>query len=218
MTAPSCEVTAPPYSLKVKRINGQRHVVVRVVLHRVPPHHIKYEPTQERLVVTTLGHTKKFVLDVPYPDGVRVVVGDNPEAQFEYGILTAQLPIEGEVARPPRDKPEKRAKSPPAAPVAPVKPAKVKKPKKPFVVKDTALKLVDEIAGAEERAVEEKLAKDAEKQTALEQRSAERAEKEERRQKFKAAAKAELKARISRRRAEQDEPCAALPKRKKSAR
>lgn len=42
MTAPSCEVTAPPYSLKVKRINGQRHVVVRVVLHRVPPHHIKY--------------------------------------------------------------------------------------------------------------------------------------------------------------------------------
>lgn len=101
------------------------------------------------------------------------------------GILTAQLPIEGEVARPPRDKPEKRAKSPPAAPVAPVKPAKVKKPKKPFVVKDTALKLVDEIAGAEERAVEEKLAKDAEKQTALEQRSAERAEKEERRQKFK---------------------------------
>lgn len=53
-------------------------------------HYVEYNPTKKVFHVDTLKYNKRFVLDISYPEGCTISVPKNPEATFEYGILTCK--------------------------------------------------------------------------------------------------------------------------------
>jgi len=80
----------PPYSLRINRY--KQTVVAKITLHKIPDKFINLHPTSTNFHMDTLKYTKKFVLDLPYPEGVEV--DDNKaEVTFEHDILTVYLPI-----------------------------------------------------------------------------------------------------------------------------
>ncbi|CCW71667.1 unnamed protein product [Phytomonas sp. Hart1] len=71
----------------------RKEVLVDVVLHHIPPQKIDLAgTTATRLVVDTSGHTKKYRLDLPMPEGLRVD-HDKGAYEFENGVLHCRLPI-----------------------------------------------------------------------------------------------------------------------------
>lgn len=81
---------APPFHWKV---SGKKMVLFcEVILHKVPQQKINVEPTEDRLKLNTLGHSRKFVLDAPYPDGLKC----DPDGLAEFrpdGVLHVKLRI-----------------------------------------------------------------------------------------------------------------------------
>jgi len=76
------------------RINPlTKQVDLKCTLHKIPPKCIDFDPTRNRLRLNTLAYSKKYYLDVPYPEGVIVDAGENSEAKFENGVLSACFDI-----------------------------------------------------------------------------------------------------------------------------
>eukprot|EP00002_Diphylleia_rotans_P036573 TRINITY_DN8077_c0_g1_i1.p1 TRINITY_DN8077_c0_g1~~TRINITY_DN8077_c0_g1_i1.p1 ORF type:complete len:281 (-),score=93.55 TRINITY_DN8077_c0_g1_i1:62-904(-) len=103
------ETIKPPYSMKVNRKRG--FVQVRVTLHRIPEKLINYEPTATHLYVDTLKYSKKYLLNEPYPDGIKVDLEASPVAELQYGILSQRLAIVGHEPLPPKHFEGKRPQS-----------------------------------------------------------------------------------------------------------
>lgn len=83
-------VVEPPYSCKVMWVKGV--VRVSVNLQRISEKCINFTPTTERFYLDTFKFTKKYKLDFPYPQGIRVDA-TAPEASLEGGYLTTDLKI-----------------------------------------------------------------------------------------------------------------------------
>ncbi|ESL08218.1 hypothetical protein TRSC58_04083 [Trypanosoma rangeli SC58] len=88
----------PPYGMEVH--HKKKQIIVTVTLHHVPPAHVDVsETTDERLVVDTSRHTKKYRLELPIPDGMRVNAEEAAcEMNADSGVLTCVLPIRGDIA------------------------------------------------------------------------------------------------------------------------
>ncbi|RNF14320.1 uncharacterized protein Tco025E_05888 [Trypanosoma conorhini] len=88
----------PPYGMEVH--HKKKQIIVTVTLHHVPSAHVDVsETTDERLVVDTSKHTKKYRLELPIPDGMRVnAEAAEYEMDADMGVLTCVLPIRGDVA------------------------------------------------------------------------------------------------------------------------
>lgn len=86
----------PPHNLHLAR--KMNVVKCRVDLYKIPPKCIKFEPTATHLYVDTLKYTKKFVLNIPYPEGV--TVDTNVEATFDSGVLKCDFPIVNDPQKP----------------------------------------------------------------------------------------------------------------------
>ncbi|RNF00946.1 hypothetical protein TraAM80_07346 [Trypanosoma rangeli] len=88
----------PPYGMEVH--HKKKQIIVTVTLHHVPPAHVDVsETTDERLVVDTSKHTKKYRLELPIPDGMRVNAEEAAcEMNADNGVLTCVLPIRGDIA------------------------------------------------------------------------------------------------------------------------
>ncbi|EKF27987.1 hypothetical protein MOQ_008282 [Trypanosoma cruzi marinkellei] len=87
----------PPYGIEVHYKKEQ--ILVDVKLHHVPPVHVDIsETTDEMLVVDTSKHTKKYRLELPIPEGMRINAN---QAEYEFdvknGVLNCVLPIKGEI-------------------------------------------------------------------------------------------------------------------------
>lgn len=81
---------APPFHWKV---SGKKMVLFcEVILHKIPQQKIVVDPSADRLKLNTLGHSRKFVLDEPYPDGLKC----DPDGLAELrpdGVLHIKLKI-----------------------------------------------------------------------------------------------------------------------------
>eukprot|EP01027_Heterolobosea_sp_BB2_P008964 GEZU01013277.1.p2 GENE.GEZU01013277.1~~GEZU01013277.1.p2 ORF type:complete len:313 (+),score=159.29 GEZU01013277.1:1778-2716(+) len=86
---------APPHSftLEFKR----KILRFKCTLHKIPEQFINLDVQEDGLHLDTLKFTKKFVLDVKYPDGIKVDVSPEQlkklEAKCDYGILDVPLPV-----------------------------------------------------------------------------------------------------------------------------
>lgn len=87
----------PPHNLHLAR---KKNVVkCRIDLYKVPPKCVNFDPTRTHLYVDTLKFTKKYLLKVPYPEGVEVDPTD-VEAVFDSGVITCELPIVNDPHKP----------------------------------------------------------------------------------------------------------------------
>eukprot|EP00026_Physarum_polycephalum_P017515 Phypoly_transcript_18764.p1 GENE.Phypoly_transcript_18764~~Phypoly_transcript_18764.p1 ORF type:complete len:137 (-),score=1.46 Phypoly_transcript_18764:259-669(-) len=68
----------PPHNVHLAR--KLNVVKCRVDLYKIPPKCINFEPTSTHLYLDTFTFTKKYCLNVPYPEGV--AVDTNVEATF----------------------------------------------------------------------------------------------------------------------------------------
>ncbi|KAF8294712.1 hypothetical protein TcYC6_0100080 [Trypanosoma cruzi] len=89
----------PPYGIEVHY--KKKQILVDVKLHHVPPVHVDVsETTDEMLVVDTSKHTKKYRLELPIPEGMRI---NSNQAEYEFdvknGVLNCVLPIKGEIPK-----------------------------------------------------------------------------------------------------------------------
>lgn len=121
----------------------------------------------------TENYNKKLRLDIPYPEGVKVVVPTEPEASLELGVLTARLAIVGGALKPKAPRPAKKAEPAPIPTPKPKSRAAVeaklaRKPKKPFAAKSTALEMIEQINSVQEKEIEDKLAADTVKAQQIE--------------------------------------------------
>jgi len=74
-------------------VDPNRNVLwIRVTLHKVPEKLIVFDAFDDRLHVDSLKWSKKFLLDMPYPDGI-TVDGAAADATLEFGILKVKIPI-----------------------------------------------------------------------------------------------------------------------------
>eukprot|EP00462_Mataza_sp_D1_P023327 CAMPEP_0175134220 /NCGR_PEP_ID=MMETSP0087-20121206/8066_1 /TAXON_ID=136419 /ORGANISM="Unknown Unknown, Strain D1" /LENGTH=409 /DNA_ID=CAMNT_0016416775 /DNA_START=21 /DNA_END=1250 /DNA_ORIENTATION=- len=83
---------APPFSCK--SIFNKGVLKVLVTLHRIPPQFIRYEVTATHFYLDTLRDTKKLRLVHAFPSGITVKHKPEPEAQWEYGMLKVDLPVD----------------------------------------------------------------------------------------------------------------------------
>jgi len=86
----------PPHNLHLAR--KLNVVKCRVNLYKIPPKCIKFEPTATHFYVDTLKFTKKYYLNIPYPEGV--TVDTNVEATFDSGVLLCDFPIVADPNKP----------------------------------------------------------------------------------------------------------------------
>ena len=92
----TASAAAPPHSLKLswcKRRRCHDKVVIRVHMHRIPPKCISVDVGAESVKITSVRHSKRLALDLPYPDTVAAVDEDGAVAEQAYGILTVLIPI-----------------------------------------------------------------------------------------------------------------------------
>mmetsp|Transcript_20548 Transcript_20548/g.35066 ORF Transcript_20548/g.35066 Transcript_20548/m.35066 type:complete len:324 (-) Transcript_20548:38-1009(-) len=183
----------PPYSLRINPLTKQ--VDLKCTLHKIPPKCIDFDPTRNRLRLNTLAYSKKYYLDVPYPEGVIVDAGENSEAKFENGVLSACFDIienmpeyllqSSEVLGKRKqtetiDEPPKKKKKLNTGDESLSKPKKIlssdnentKKPKKSFVTKKTALDLIDEVNDVVDKNVKGKKEKEKSKMEWMAEREA----------------------------------------------
>jgi hypothetical protein len=82
-----------PHSLKVmfrKRILRLQVQVPR----QVPPHTVNFDTSDARhLHLDTFKSGQRWLLHVAYPDGIAIKTDPEPEAEFDRGTLTCDLPI-----------------------------------------------------------------------------------------------------------------------------
>jgi len=81
---------APNHSCVLKWMRGS--VFVRIVLHKIPPHLINFDPTSTHFKLDTFRCSKKYCLDFPYPHNIKVEPTKS-DAKFESGVLEVYLPI-----------------------------------------------------------------------------------------------------------------------------
>lgn len=90
------KVLEPPHNLHLARKIGV--VKCRVDLYKIPPQYINFEPTKTHLYLDTFKYSKKFKLEVPYPEGVQV--DTSVEATFDSGVLKCDFPILNDPNKP----------------------------------------------------------------------------------------------------------------------
>lgn len=72
----------------------RKMMMVDVVLHRIPPQKVNVsETTSSTLVVSTEGHTKKYRLVLPMPNGLRIDAEAENAFELENGVLHCRLPF-----------------------------------------------------------------------------------------------------------------------------
>jgi len=97
--SPAAEVKTvePNHHFHLNRFSN--YVACRIDLRKIPPSCIKFEPTKTHCYLDTLKYSKKYLLNVTYPDNVEV--DPNVEAELKDGILTCRLAIVNDPNRPP---------------------------------------------------------------------------------------------------------------------
>ena len=166
----------PPYSLKILRM---RNVVdISVTLHKIPQQYIDTDLTSTHFHLNTLKYSKKFNLDIDFPDNI-VVDDSKLEAELISGVFKLRLPILSSNLAPIA-KPESRKKrklealksikddskkidlqkdnktedATVEADQAQPSLKKVKKSKKPFVTADAANMIIDSVNAIEEKKID----------------------------------------------------------------
>jgi len=91
------KVLQPNHNLHLARKMGV--VKCRVDLYKIPPECINFEPTKTHFYLDTFKFSKKYKLEVPYPEGVQVKINDI-EGNFDRGVFTCDLPISSDPNKP----------------------------------------------------------------------------------------------------------------------
>merc|ERR1712086_680253 len=84
------QTLTPPHSFRVDP--KKKLLWARVTLHKIPDNLINFDATDEKFHVDSLKFSKKYLLDIAYPDGI-TVRGSEADAILEYGILKVKIPI-----------------------------------------------------------------------------------------------------------------------------
>ena len=151
-------------------------------MHNIPPHLVNLQVEHDKVILDTLRFSRKLKFEAAIPDG-HTLIPEQVEASFESGFLKIRVPL-ADVAASAKEKSddgdhdsqEKAAEKVPKPKLAPAqteapKAKRLPKPKKEkrtvTNVEDVDAGMVDAIADAAEKEIDEKLAHGQEKRAAL---------------------------------------------------
>jgi hypothetical protein len=178
------EYPEPQHSYRINRFGT--HLFARFQLHNIPPHLVNLQVEHDKVILDTLRFSRKLKFEAAIPDG-HTLIPEQVEASFESGFLKIRVPL-ADVAASAKEKEkstsadsdhdsqEKAAEKVPKSKPAPAqteapKAKRLPKPKKEkrtvANVEDVDAGMVDAIADAAEKEIDEKLAHGQEKRAAL---------------------------------------------------